>query len=59
MRRFGLLVALLVLIAIGLQRPALGDERDTLLAQTDEAYNTGRSLEGVPVTERILALCRR
>jgi hypothetical protein len=36
----------------------VGDELSDLTAQADEAYNTGRYLEAVPVADRIVAISR-
>ena len=59
MRRLALLVGLLAALALGLQRPAAAEELDALLAQVDEAYNTGRYVEGVQLAERLVALSGR
>src|SRR5436190_3119340 len=54
MRRLALLLALIA--GVALARPAAADELDTLLRQVDEAYNTGRYVEAVPLAERLVAL---
>lgn len=59
MRRLLILVAVvLVGIVVFSRRSAVGDELSDLTAQADEAYNTGRYLEAVPVADRIVAISR-
>jgi CHAT domain-containing protein/Flp pilus assembly protein TadD len=59
MRRFLVLIAVILgELVFSSQLLAVGDELSALLAQADEAYNTGRYLEAVPVAERIVALSR-